>query len=382
MGKARSELSILLVSHAAIYGDRDMFGPAHNVVEHLAACGYDVDFVLHPIQGDAAGFVRSFHRGALVHEERVPYRGRMREVLSNIRRLRASDADVIVLVDPLNYASALVPSFRSQPGPRVRVYFTADYADRRFAARLKNTVYHQLDRLALRRADLVWSVSDRIAARRLEQGVDDADSFVIPNAPPFDPAAVIPWNERAPDSVVCMGMFDPILDWDLFVDAMALLSPERPGLRVRLVGDGPDKASLLQRLREEGLEQHVELCGLLPHEEALEVVSRSRMGLALYSGRASWNEYGDSLKVREYMSRGVPVVTTPWHPLADELRRRGAGHVVQSAEATAAAIAAVLDDVGGDASQKALQMAADADRTTVLNEAIRGCERRLRGAPA
>jgi glycosyltransferase involved in cell wall biosynthesis len=208
--------------------------------------------------------------------------------------------------------------------------------------------------------------------------VKEKDSFVIPNSPPYLPAAVVPWAKRAHESAVCVGMIDSILDWDLLVDTIALLSPDRPQLRVRLVGAGPDRSSLLGRLRAKDLERHVEFCGLLPHEAALDLVSTSRVGLALYSGKAVWNEYGDSVKVREYVARGVPVVSTRHHPLADELQARGAGHAVESAEAAAAAIAALLDDGAGIAAENALRMAADADRTAVLTKAILECERRLR----
>jgi glycosyltransferase involved in cell wall biosynthesis len=378
MASTEPELSFLVISHAAIHGDQDIFGPAHNVVEHLNACGHPVDFVMHPIHGDAAGFVRTFRGGELTRQIRPPYRGRAGEVLSNARLLGNTEANVIVLVDPLNYVSALSPSPRRRRKPRVCVYFTADYADRRFEATLMNALYHALDRLALRHADLVWSVSKRIAARRATQGVKEKDSFVIPNSPPYLPAAVVPWAERAHESAVCVGMIDSILDWDLLVDTIALLSPDRPQLRVRLVGAGPDRSSLLGRLRAKDLERHVELCGVLPHEAALDVVSTSRVGLALYSRKAVWGEYRDSVKVREYVARGVPVVSTRHHPLADELQERGAGHAVESAEEAAAAIANLLDDRAGIAAERALGMAADADRTAVLTNAILECERRLR----
>jgi glycosyltransferase involved in cell wall biosynthesis len=369
-------LSFLVISHAAIYDGRDVFGPAHNVVEHLNACGYDVEFVLHPIHGDAAGVIRSFRGGALVDEQRVPYRGRLREVLSNVRRLGGAPANVVVLIDPLNYVSAVVPSLGRRTRKRVRVYYMADYAERRFDAPLLNAVYHGLDRLALRHTNLVWSVSSRIAELRLEQGVKRADNFVIPNAPSFSPSAVVPWGERRPDSVVFAGMLDPTLDWHLLADAIAHVAAERPDLDVRLVGDGPDRVALSDRLRSHGVERSVEFCGLRTHDETLEVISTSRVGLVLYSGNASWNEFRDSLKVREYVSRGVPVVSTHRHPLADELVERGAGYVVETPEETAAAIVALLDD-DGLAATRALAMAADADRTAILTAAVRECERRL-----
>jgi glycosyltransferase involved in cell wall biosynthesis len=124
-------------------------------------------------------------------------------------------------------------------------------------------------------------------------------------------------------------MVDPTLDWHLLADAIGLVTRDRPDLHVRLVGAGEDRPALVERLRARGVEGNVEFCGLMTHEETLGVISTSRVGLAFYSANASWNEYRDSLKVREYVSRGLPVVSTRHHPLADELRDRGAGQVVE-----------------------------------------------------
>jgi glycosyltransferase involved in cell wall biosynthesis len=371
---APTDLSFLVISHAVVHEDQDVFGPAHNVVEHLNLRGYDVDFVLHSLEGSRPGLDRSFRHGELVGERRLGRRNRAQEVLFNVRRLRSSQANVVVLVDPLNYLPIVVDRHRF----RIRVYYTVDYTERRFERAAVNAAYHRLDRLALRHADVIWSVSKRIAARRADQGVSEANNVVVPNAPPIAPSDVVPWSQRRPESVVFVGMIDAIFDSGLFLDALALLAPDRPRLRIRLVGDGPDLGPLTEELGRRRLTQHVELCGYLRHDAALATIATSRVGLALYSGAASWNEYGDSLKVREYLSRGVPVVSTSRHPLATELGERGAGYVVGSPVEAAAAITALLEDEAGVAAERAFTMAEETDRTAVLDRALGDVLLRLR----
>src|SRR5439155_16251076 len=103
MPTVQPQLSFLVVSHAGTSDGEDVFGPAHNVVEHLNERRHDVEFVLHPLRGGGSSLARSFRGGELVTTRRVARRGRFGELVTNVRRLLASRADVIVLVDPLNY---------------------------------------------------------------------------------------------------------------------------------------------------------------------------------------------------------------------------------------------------------------------------------------
>jgi glycosyltransferase involved in cell wall biosynthesis len=374
--KTNPLVSFLVLSHAVVHDGTDVFGPAHNVVEHLVGEGLATDLVLHPLSGRGETIHRSFRDGELIDNRRFDVHGRIGELRSNVGLIRRLRPDVVVAIDPLNqFGSWLGSRGRRRP---VLVFYTADYAKRRFENAVLNAVYHGLDRFALRSSDVTWSVSQAIADLRSDQGVSAAESLVIPNAPPFDAAAVTPWAARETDSLVFTGMFDANFDWDLLLDGLAAILPRRSGLAVHLVGDGPEAPRLRTELSRRQLTAAVRFDGFLPHDATLAVVGHCRIGLALYSGRAAWDEYRDSLKVREYVSRGVPVITTPTHPLAGELERRGAGTVVRSAEELGAAIERLLDPTHGErAAAAAVELAQAADRTTVIDRALADLRRRV-----
>jgi glycosyltransferase involved in cell wall biosynthesis len=370
---------VTVVSHAVIINGLDNFGPAHNVVDFLVASGTEVDFVLHPLGSSGSGIQRAFRQGRLVANQvdRYTQAARVRETLRNARLGASDESDVLVLVDPLNFATAgFVHQLRRRRRGLV-VYYTADYADRRFESSLLNRVYHGLDGAAVRAADVVWNVSRRIRDKRREQGVPDADNFHISNAPAFDRSSIVPFETRPADSLVMVGSLDRILEHRMLVDCLELLRRRRPQLRASIIGTGNGEGQFRAELRRRGLTENVNLTGFIPRPEALSIVRSSRVGLAFYSGNASWTEYCDSVKVREYLSLGLPVVTTGNHPLAAEVASSGAGVIVKNGAHAADAIDSLFDRDGKRVSESAMEMGRAYDRDTVLTAAMTDLSRRL-----
>jgi glycosyltransferase involved in cell wall biosynthesis len=370
--------AVVVVSHGVMIDGQDNFGPAHNVVDFMVGAGIDVDFNVHPLEGSGSGVRRSFRDGALVEQSRIRYGplGRVREALYNVDVGARHRATALLLIDPLSCATVALPR-RLLRRRGVIVYYTADYADRRFANRFLNWVYHGMDRLALRQADVVWNVSQRITEKRRTQGVDDKNNVHVPNSPAFDPGAILPLEARDPESVVMVGALDRVLDERLLLDSLERLQENRPRFRATIIGTGKEESRFRLGIRQRGLDGNVVLTGYLPRPEALSIVRRSRVGLALYSGRAAWTAYCDSVKVREYLSLGVPVVTTPNHGIASEVAACGAGVLVDSAADGAAAIDTLLGPSGSTTAERAAEMARIYDRDTILHAALDDVTRRL-----
>ena len=374
---SRSLRAFTVVSHAVLAGDRDNFGSAHNVVEFLVGRGSDVDFILHPLSASGAGFIRRFRNGRVVDEQRIAYGpvSRVSEALYNARRAARDEAEVLICVDPVNVATAGVVRKLRRRG--LVVYYTVDYADQRFTNELTNRLYHALDRTALQTADVVWNVSRRIVEKRREQGVPEEDNVLVPNSPGFEPEAIVPFEARTPESVVMVGWLDPILDDRMLLDCIELVRRTRPELEVTIVGTGSGESLFREEVTRRGLGRYIHVTGHLPRADALAIVRRHRVGLALYSGRASWNEYGDPVKIREYLSLGVPVVTTRSHALTSELEARGAGTVVEDAAQAAAAIDALLGTDGARVAHRAAEMGRAYDREAILEAAVDDLARRF-----
>jgi glycosyltransferase involved in cell wall biosynthesis len=153
---------------------------------------------------------------------------------------------------------------------------------------------------AIARLDAFVTVSARDAAdhRRRLPGLrtritDIANAAPRPRAEPSD--------LRAP-LVVAAGRLVPVKRYDLLVEAFAKVVAERPEWRLRIHGQGPERANLRAAVAAHGLGDHVFLMG--PHT-TLET-EWAKASVAVVS--SAWESFG--MTILEAMHAGVPVVAT------------------------------------------------------------------------
>lgn len=108
---------------------------------------------------------------------------------------------------------------------------------------------------------------------------------------------------------------------DLVVRAIAQLADEFPALRLRLIGDGPDRDDVLALACRLGVAERIEYLGVLPNDEIPEAVAGAVGGVS--AGREDvFGSLVFSMKVAEYAALGLPVVcsgtATMRHYFADD----------------------------------------------------------------
>lgn len=155
------------------------------------------------------------------------------------------------------------------------------------------------------------------------------------------PADVPP--RTAEVDVLAVGRLVEKKGFDALVEAVALL--RRPGLRVQVIGEGPERARLEAAVGAAGLDDVVELVGAVPHDEVLRRMSAAR--LVCLPARVAANGDRDSmpLVVKEAMARAVPVVATAVAGVP-EMLDDSCGWLVPADDPAllAEALAAALDD--------------------------------------
>lgn len=80
-----------------------------------------------------------------------------------------------------------------------------------------------------------------------------------------------------PIDVLVVGSLTPIKRVVDVVDVAQRLLNERPGLSLAIVGDGPERARLLEWIRGAGLTEHITVHGSQPREEVLRLMRRSKV---------------------------------------------------------------------------------------------------------
>jgi glycosyltransferase involved in cell wall biosynthesis len=188
--------------------------------------------------------------------------------------------------------------------------------------------------------------AEQLAERNLhlilaEHGYNDrfaGEHPVVPNTT-YVPAAAAP--PSGPRRVAYVGWISPDRGSAEMVELGRLLKPH--GIAVELIG----QADAAARAHIEAGGDAVHWHGFVPNAEALRLVEGSLAGLSLLRDEENFR-HSMPTKVAEYMSRAVPVVTTPL-PLAVELVEAGeCGFVVPFNDPQAAAEAVLSLDTDPD----------------------------------
>lgn len=131
----------------------------------------------------------------------------------------------------------------------------------------------------LRRIDLqapTITCGSAFAARQFEAATGRSVDRIIPFG--LDHQSFVGRNAK-PRSIDILGVgsLTALKRYDLFVDLVARLRSEFPNLRAVIIGDGPERSALEQRIAAHGLTQTLELHGHVPRPRAIDTMFESKL---------------------------------------------------------------------------------------------------------
>jgi glycosyltransferase involved in cell wall biosynthesis len=185
----------------------------------------------------------------------------------------------------------------------------------------------QAERFVLSQASAVLVVSRPLQDYVNSLGVASERVHVIPNGVdaglfrPGPPGS----DERARwglSSGLVLGYVGGLRRWhgvDALPALLERLVPRYPGLQLVIVGDGPLRGELEQRLREAGFHQRTVFTGALPQEEIPSLIRQFDVALAPYPD-LKHSFYFSPLKLFEYMGCGIPVVAAGVGQIAEVVK--------------------------------------------------------------
>lgn len=202
----------------------------------------------------------------------------------------------------------------------LEVNYTARTPLFRRRSRLLAPLARAAERFVFRRARLIVAVSNVLRDGIVAGGIPADRVVTLPNA--ADPERFRPEisgdrirARHGLDGARVVGFVGAFFPWHgvgLLLDALGGLLREMPEAALLLVGDGPERDALEERVRREGLEGRVRFAGWAGHEDLPAHVAAFDIAVMPDS-----NEYGSPMKIYEYMAMGKPVVAPRLGPLED-----------------------------------------------------------------
>lgn len=212
------------------------------------------------------------------------------------------------------------------------------YGDRPFGTLLQRLV-KRVEARAVREAGHILVVSEVMRDFLVEHwDIDPATVSIVPNG--YWLSRVEPYRDTNPveGRVVFLGTLHPKVDYDAIV---ATAQAEHVD-EVIVIGDGPRRATLEERLRTEAV-SNVDLLGHVRLNSALAEVASA--AVAINPQRRSRTQTASSpVKLYTYAGLGVPIVSTSGPEFAAKLADAGAAELVRPGASFAAAVDDVLAD--------------------------------------
>ncbi len=167
-----------------------------------------------------------------------------------------------------------------------------------------------IERLATGWSDHIIVVSQQCMDILVARGVDPAVVSILPNTPPV--AILSPQTRTEPVGssstfIVTHASLVERYGVQVAIRAMALLRTEWPDLRLRVLGEGEYKSTLVELARELRVDDRVVFRNFVPWPEAMAEIRQAAVGIVAIIA----DGYGELLlptKLLEYVEHEVPVV--------------------------------------------------------------------------
>jgi glycosyltransferase involved in cell wall biosynthesis len=171
------------------------------------------------------------------------------------------------------------------------------------------------DSRACKKADLVLVVSEEVKRAVSDLGVDESRILVTPctvSPGRFDMAQgyEVRKSLRVTDNFIIgwVGSFRKFHSLDLLVEAFRDVAIAIPQAKLMLVGDGPERMRLQEKVTGFELNDRVIFPGNIPHNEIAAYISS--FDLAVLPSQSNDGFHYSPLKLREFFAAGVPVIAS------------------------------------------------------------------------
>jgi glycosyltransferase involved in cell wall biosynthesis len=229
-------------------------------------------------------------------------------------------------VDNLNASAGIV--LKRLGRVKSVAYYVIDYTPRRFSNPALNWAYHAFDRFAVRGADQVWNLSERMRAVRRAQGLEEARNLLVPVGVELGAVKHPPRAKVRRKRLLYMGALQAGKGIELLIEAFPEIRRKVKGAELFIIGYGPFEAEARRLASLSPAKAAIRLPGGMGHAELFKKVPEYGVAFAPYLDDAnSYSWWCDPTKPKEYLACGLPLIITKvpwiWERVADKKKPLG-----------------------------------------------------------
>jgi len=371
---------VIISTHALLAKDGDyvLKGTGREILSFLKSKAVDYVIIQHPIDGGLSSVIQFYKKGVITIKRIglswLPFPLRIfQEYIIDfyIVILLKGNIELFIGINPLNGVMGNV--LRRLGLAKKSIFYTADYAHQRFNNLIMNSLYHFFDRVAAFGADEVWNVSSRIVKEREKQGIDKKKNFIVPNSPNLNIIKTGPYKKTNKYNLVIVSHIARAINFPLLLRVIKRLSEKYKKINLSIIGTGPYEDEIKSLANKLSIEDRVSFLGSKDHKNVIEILQNSGVGIALYANYSPWTQFGDSMKVREYLACGLPVIMTAVPSTADEVRDEEAGFVINPNEKELIGALEIIfsdENIYKKIRKNSLSLGKKYDITKILNERL------------
>ncbi len=338
--------TLLSVTHRLFYDDKPKQGGADIILNALSD-DYNIDIVEHDLMGKLPSIYRPYISNKKYKVINIWGRYFIirlaQEVFSTLIMVRKK-YDMCLSSDPF---CGLICIILQRLG-RVRILLNhcVDFSEKRFSSKFLSYIYVRLALYVAKKSSLTTVVSKRAYQYFVNSGVPSSNLMYMPNSPIY--------VERKPKKLdglvnILIVAKNVSVEYNYFelIKMSSAIIKQGYDIKVLILGEIQDKKygkQLFDLIMQENISSRVELLGYVSGSEYDDILKKSHIGVTFYdkSKTGHFAIFGDSLKIREYASYGLPIITEDIYETAIEGSNLGCVVVVSDQLSYVEAIKSML----------------------------------------
>ncbi|OIP58217.1 MAG: hypothetical protein COX79_00090 [Candidatus Levybacteria bacterium CG_4_10_14_0_2_um_filter_36_16] len=331
---------IIIVTHTAISKDMEISGPAHTIFTYLKQKKSDVLFIRHSIYSDGKTYITLINDNNEENKQVNKNRwfGELSDRLSegiitiaSCMKSNSSDNRIIYFgVDPLNTFWGIL--LKKIGKVDILITFNTDFAPRKYTNSLYNSLYFFLDNLSIRKADYIIAVSHRIIAVRKKQGISEKKLIWLPNSPAVSHVKKFVLTHKDLYKLIMVSTAPFIDEFMILINAVDALHKEFPSLQLTIIGSSKIEKQLNKEIENKKLKKHITFLCAMSHDDVFKQIAKHGIGIAFYTNEILDKYYLDSMKARDYLALGTPVIISGDNGTVEDIIKSNAGVHIEATE--------------------------------------------------